>query len=263
MGVTGGEKSRPIGSRIDLDHGKQTGANFLTPQVLAAVKARLAASERFQMLKEDRLYCDLLSSMPMCFNLFGELTNDNELAGRAARAWWPDAPSGQVQVRFEHSPGRRDRSFLGNQSAFDVAFEIDQGDGTFGIIGVETKYHEHAAKEKEPKLEARARYEEVTERSGAFKNGWRDEIMGTDLQQVWLDHLLVLSMLQHPSKRWTWGRFVLVFPSENPSFTSAAKRYRELLADEATFEAKTIESLLETPDVLPDSLVVAFRNRYL
>lgn len=263
MGVTGGKKSRPIGSRVDLGHAKQTGANFLTPNVVAAVKARLTAPERFQMITEDRLRADLLSSMPMCFNLFGELVHDNELAGRAARAWWPDAPSGQVQVRFEHSPGRRDRSFLGNQSAFDAAFEIGQGDGTFGIVGVETKYHEHAAKERKPKLEARTRYEEVTERSGAFKSGWRDEIMGTDLQQVWLDHLLVLSMLQHPSKRWTWGRFVLVYPSENPSFTSAAKRYQELLADESTFEARTVEELMDVPGVLPEALVEAFRTRYL
>lgn len=263
IGVTGGPKSRPIGSRIDLNHAKDTGANFLTPNVLAAVRARLAAPERFQMLKEDRLCCDLLSSMPMCFNLFGELAADNDRARRAVRAWWPDAPAGRVLVRFEHSPGRRDAAFLNNQSAFDVAFEIDQGNAKLGIVGVETKYHEHAAKEKPPNKGALGRYEQVTERAGVFTPGWREKIIGTDLQQIWLDHLLVLSMLQHPSRRWTWGRFVLVYPSENPSFRSAAGRYQDVLMDTATFESRTVEELLDAPGVLPGELGVAFRDRYL
>ncbi len=87
-----------------------------------------------------------------------------------------------------------------------------------------------------------ARYEELTRRSGIFVDGWRDAIVRTELQQIWLDHLLVLSMLQHPSKRWTWGRFVLVYPAGNPSFAAAASRYRELLVDPTTFESRTIES---------------------
>lgn len=215
------------------------------------------------MLDEDRLWADLLSSMPLCFNLFGELHADAGLAANAVRTWWPDAPTGKVAVRFEHSPGRRDLLFLGNKSAFDVAFEIKKADGTFGIIGVETKYHEHAKAEAVPKPKALARYTEVTERSGVFKSEWRAVIVGTELQQVWLDHLLVLSMLQQPSKRWSWGRFVLVYPSENPSFARAAERYREVLTDTATFETRTIESLVDVEGVLPNEVVRTFRERYL
>ena len=36
----------------------------------------------------------------------------------------------------------------------------------------------------------------------------------------------VLAMLQHPSRRWAWGRFVLVSPSENPSFTLYITSFR-------------------------------------
>ncbi len=256
----GGPDATPVGSRLELAFARETGANFITPGAVEAVRARLASPEQHQTLAEDRLWADLLSSMPLCFTLFGALT-DESARRRAVDAWWPDAPKGHVCVRFEHSPGRRDPTFLGNRSAFDAAFEIGDGE-ELGIVGIETKYHEHAVAEARPKPAALARYVEVTERSAAFVDDWRSRILGTDLQQIWLDHLLVLSMLQHPSKRWTWGRFVLAFPKANPSFAAAATRYGELLRDRSTFEMRTIEDLA-SPVVLGEEAARGFRDRYL
>jgi hypothetical protein len=259
----GGAQATPVGSRTELAFARSSGANFITPGAITAVRARLAAPERFQMLKEDRLFADLLSSMPLCFNLFGESASDGQAARRAVRGWWPDAPTGEVRVRFEHSPGRRDPAFLGNQSAFDVAFDIDTGAGSRGIIGVETKYHEHAVAEEPPKAAALTRYVEITERSDLFADGWHERIVGTDLQQIWLDHLLVLAMLQHPSKQWGWGRFVLAYPAGNPSFASAVARYGSLLLDAATFEPRTLEHLLASPEALPADVTRVIQERYL
>ena len=255
----GGAGATPVGSRMALDVRDAHRRELPHAGVLAAVRARLDTHESHEMLSEDRLWADLLSSMPLCFNLFGELAHDQARADRAVHTWWPDAPAGRVEVKFEHSPARRDPAYLGNNSAFDAAFVV----GDTAIVGVETKYHEHAKAEAPPKQKALARYVEVTERSGAFRAGWRKAIIGTDLQQIWLDHLLLLSMLQHPSGQWTWGRFVLVSPAGNPSFAAAADRYRGLLADDATFETKTIEELLAAKGALPDALVTAFRARYL
>jgi hypothetical protein len=258
----GGDGATPVGSRLALSFAKERGANFLSAAALAAAKDRIANSEPHQMLSEGRLWADLLSSMPLCFNLFGGLWSDRAQALRAVRAWWPESPTGPVTVKFEHSPGRRDLTYLGNRSAFDVAFEIDRGDDSRGIVGVETKYHEHAKAEVVPRPAALARYFEVTERSGAFIEGWRPLVVGTELQQIWLDHLLVLSMLQHPSGKWSWTRFVLVYPSENPSFGRAAAVYRSVLRDASTFEARTIEELLAAPGALPDATAAAIRERY-
>lgn len=258
----GGTESTPVGSRLDLTFARESGANFVSDSVLAAVRARLARPELHQTLNEDRLWADLLSSMPLCFNLFGGVAGDRGVSRRAVNAWWPDAPAGDVQVLFEHSPGRRDRAFLGNRSAFDAAFGIHGSSGVRAIVGVETKYHEHALVEAPPKAAALARYVEVTERAGIFVDGWRDQIVGKELQQVWLDHLLVLAMLQHPSRQWTWGRFVLAFPRANPSFSAMATRYRSLLRDESTFEARTLEELV-TSEVLGDDAAQVFGERYL
>jgi hypothetical protein len=259
----GGMGSTPVGSRLALDFAKARGANFLTPAALEAARHRLANREDHQMLSEDRLWADLLSSMPLCFNLFGDLRADPEQAAQAVRAWWPAAPRGAVTVKFEHSPGRRDTSFLGNRSAFDVAFEVDTGSGAHGIIGIETKYHEHAKAEVVPRATVLERYLQVTERSGAFVDGWHSRVVGTELQQIWLDHLLALSMLQHPTGRWSSARFVLVYPAENPSFGRAAAAYREVLRSAETFEARTIEELIASPAALPSSTRTAVRDRYL
>lgn len=258
----GGTKATPVGSRLELTFARESRANFITPGALAAVRSRLAAPEPYQTLNQDRLWADLLSSMPLCFNLFGSLAADEHAARGAVRSWWPDAPMGAVDVRFEHSPARRDSAFLGNQSAFDVAFDIAVSGDERAIVGVETKYHEHAIAEAPPKATAMDRYAEVTERSGLFVEGWREKIVGTELQQIWLDHLLVLAMLQHPSRRWTWGKFALVFPAANPSFAAVAERYGNLLRDRSTFEARTIEEL-DLPATLGTDTAAAFSERYL
>ena len=259
----GGVKATPIGSRIALEFARKSGSNFLTPRVLSAVRYRLDHRERGETLDEERLWADLLSSMPMCFNLFGDLHNDPKAATRAAAALWPDAPTGRASVRFEFSPGHGDPEFLGNHSAFDAAFEIDMENAGSAIVGIETKYHEHAKPAAAPKPVRLARYEEVTERSGVFISGWRDRLIGTELQQIWLDHLLVLSMLQHPSERWSWGRFVLVYPGDNPSFARTAAEYQAVLRDTPTFESRTVESLLDVAGAFDEATVASFRERYL
>lgn len=258
-----GQPSRPLGSRIELEAARQTGANFLGEDARRAVRERLADPQPHETLDEDRLYCDLLSSMPMCFNLFGPLQADLDAANRAVHAWWPDVPGRVSAVRFEWSPGRAIAGeYLENRSAFDVAFMLELPDGGRGVLGVETKYHEDCRKEKPPGDGRLRRYRTVSEASKAFLPGATDDIVGTDLQQVWLDHLLALSMPLHPSGGWAWAAFVLVHPERNPSYARATHRYRSFLRDAGTIRVSTIESLL-AEHVLPKAVEAAFVGRYL
>lgn len=157
---------------------------------------------------------------------------------------------------------RADPSYLGNRSAFDVALLLDCPDGATGVIGIETKYHEALEPPRAPNAATAARYFEVAEGSGAFHPGAADVLIQSDLQQIWQDHLLLLSMLQHPSQSWRWGRFVLVYPERNRAYARAAERYRQLLADASTFSAITLETLL-VPGGLEESVRMALRERYL
>jgi len=79
---------------------------------------------------------------------------------------------------------------------------------------------------------------------------------------MWLEHLLLLSMPQHESGSWTWGRYVVVHPAGNADIADACARYRDLLRDQSTFSSVTVEGLLDAK-VLPARTTAALRRRYL
>jgi hypothetical protein len=207
------------------------------------------------------MWADLLWSPAMAMNLFGELAADLGLADRAVRSWWPDAPGTVCDVRFQHSPGRLDLAYLGSLSTFDVAFVLDLGDGTRGVIGVAVKYHD-AIKRETPKPIRLQHYLDITDASGVFGRDAVAAVNGTDLTVMWLDHLLVHSMLQHASGAWRWGRLVVVHAAGNTDFAEACGRYRSLLVDGSTYASMTVEDLLSS-SALPTSTVAALRSRYL
>jgi hypothetical protein len=255
-----GASGRLVGSRLPLAYAQETGANFVTAGALDAARARTSIIERHQSFDHQRLWADLLSSVAMAFNLFGDLAADLGLADRAVHTWW-EVPGTVGDVRFAHSPGRLDPAWLGNLVAFDVGFVLDLGDGTQGIVGVVTAYHD-VNRRQPPKPSRLPRYREITGRSGFFGPGAIDAVNGTDLIHIWLDHLLVLSMLQHPSRAWRWGRLVVVYPAGNTDFADACSRYRALLVDQSTFASATVEELLDA-NVVPAHTATALRDRYL
>jgi hypothetical protein len=75
--------ARPVGSRLPLEYARETGANFVTAEARDAVRARTSMVEPHQSFDHQRLWADLLSSVSMCFKLFGDLAAILGLADRA------------------------------------------------------------------------------------------------------------------------------------------------------------------------------------
>jgi hypothetical protein len=247
---------------MPLDYARETGASFLTPSALEAARARTSFVEPHQSFDHQRLWADLLSSEALAFNLFGDLAADIQLADRAVHTWWPDAPGTVTDVRFAHSPGRFDHAYLNSLRAFDVAFVLRLDDGTQGILGVAIRYHEWA-KPEIPKPSNLPRYLEVAEKSGCFEPGALAVLGGrSEFCVMWLEHLLLLSMLQHEGGTWTWGRYVVVHPAGNSDYAGVCARYRNLLVDRSTFASATLEELLDAGP-LPPSTIAALRDRYI
>jgi hypothetical protein len=84
----------------------------------------------------------------------------------------------------------------------------------------------------------------------------------SELCVTWLEHLLLLSMLQHRSGEWSWGLYVVVHPADSASVVDGCHRYRDLLADESTFATLTVEELLDSAVLAPKTLS-ALRARYV
>jgi hypothetical protein len=257
-----GRPERLVGSRLPLAYSRETGANFLSRRALAAARARTSIIEPHQSIDHQRLWADLLSSEALAFNLFGDLVTDLQRATLAVQTWWPGTPGRVSEIRFLHSPGWLDRAYLNSLRAFDAAFVLDLQDGTQGIVGVDAKYHEKV-KSEIPKPTNLRRYLEVAQRSGVFAPGATESVKGRSVLAVmWLEHLLLLSMLQHASGSWSWGRYVVVHPVGNSDIADACERYRELLVDDSTFSSMTVEELLDA-GALPARTVASLRARYV
>jgi len=251
---------RPVGNRVPLEYGRTTGAGFVSPAALAAARARTSYVEREQSFDHQRLWADLLSSEALGFNLFGDLGADLRLADRAVHRWWPDAPGAVREIRFAHSPGRLDRSYLNSLRDFDAAFVLVAGGGSRAVVAVDVKLFERN-KGEQVKSSNAARVMEVCERSDVFTPEVRRLLGRTDLAVLWLEHLLLLSMLQHESREWAWGRYVVVHPADNADVVDLLARYRSYLADDSTFASMTLEDLFASR-ALPAATTRALRARY-
>jgi hypothetical protein len=156
---------RKLGSRIS-DAAGTGGANFLSPAVAHLVRREVVYREPGALIDEPRLYCNLLSSMPLTFNLLGPLRLDLALARRVLALITPDLAGVHVRaVWFETSPGRGSATLTGDATAFDAMVVYETPRGRRGFIAVETKYSEGGW---EPAPVMRPRYDEIAGSSGLF-----------------------------------------------------------------------------------------------
>jgi hypothetical protein len=106
----------------------------------------------------------------------------------------------------------------GNQTAFDAALVSGRADAEI-LVGIDAEYHEWTEPEDVPHpTERLPRYRDIAETSGSFKPDWERRILGKPIQQIWRDHLLLLSGFQHDPGRWVGGKYVLVHLKRKPSF---------------------------------------------
>jgi hypothetical protein len=96
---------RKLGSRLSPAAGR-SGANFLTPAVAALTRREVAYREVGALIREDRLWTNLLSSAPLTFNLFGPLRLDLALASRVLRLLCPDPSRAPLSGRSGSSTRR-------------------------------------------------------------------------------------------------------------------------------------------------------------
>lgn len=219
------------GNYIDKDYAKSTGANFLTDNIFALIKQEVGkAPERGALIGEPRIWNNMLSSQPLCFNMFGELYYDLDLASLFFRKAFPGKVDKVTAIKFEHSPGRGDNKYTGDRSAFDVFAEYSRG-VVRGFIGIEVKYAETLREESLATAEKRhrERYDEVSAASGIFKPESIGLLRKPPVSQIWRDHLLAISLRQDYDE----GSFVFLYPALNSHCENGVNEYRALLTSDS------------------------------
>lgn len=226
------------GNYVELAYAKETGANFLTPTIWGAVQAAVKCKEK--LIQSPRIWNNMLSSQPMCFNLFGELQKNLKLATLVLRATLPIEIEQVTGIEFEHSPGRGDTRFTGDNSAFDVFIEYVTPASERGFVGVEVKYSENPL--KDDKKAAAATFEKngesymaLSRQSGLFDAADFEQLKQIPLQQLWRDHLLSIALKIKAPDRYQHGCFVYLYPEGNVECELAIDRYFHTLGEpEAT-----------------------------
>jgi hypothetical protein len=252
---------QPLGSRLAMPFAEETLDNYLTEAIREVVYVEVQGhpQDAGQLYARPRIFNDLLSSQPLCFNLFGEL----RITPPLATAVFADLTSrrvGEAEVlRFEYSPGRRNPRYTDDRTASDVFLGYQTPSGKKGGIGIEVKYHESM---DDPPARHRERYDEVAAAAGIFREDRLNELHQAPLQQIWRDHLLVLSMIQAGDI--DEGCFAFVYPKDNHKCAAAITRYLDCLTRTDTIAVWTLNEVVSAIRRNGGSLLAAMlTDRYL
>ena len=221
-------KRRKLGSRITVAAG-DAGANFLNADVAHIARRECAYREPGAMIDEERLATNLLSSMPLVFNLFAPWVSALEQASCFLRETLPSFAGEATQVLFEHSPRRGSPLFTFDYTAFDALIRYVDSEGRRGFVAIEVKYAEgmrEPVRERTP--ERVAHYDTVSERCGLYTDHSSPVLRANPLQQLWREHMLAQSMID--KGLYDEGYFVFVSPELNYQTQSAAGLYANHLA---------------------------------
>ena len=250
---------RELGSMLTREDGA-AGRNFLTPEVFALAQMRVAC--KTGAVDEFRLLHNMLSSQPMCFNLFGYLELNLDLATRALTALDSDVER-VTEVRMEYAPEPA-ADYLNDRTAFDAFVAYERTGGGKGFFGIETKLTEKFS-QKEYDTPAYRRWLEVP--GSPWRLETADELPRMAHNQLWRNHLLAFS-LQHLSDEFATGTVAVVGHPLDEELTQTIAGYRALLTDQGCLRVWPVDRIVEAVGGAVETReekdwLEAFRARYL
>jgi PD-(D/E)XK nuclease superfamily protein len=253
-------KHRKLGSRISEAAGR-AGGNFLTPEIAHTARREAAYREIGALIYADRLATNLLSSMPLAFNLLAPWGRSLERASGYLIELLPAFTGAARQLLFEHSPGRGNPKFTADYTAFDALIRYSDGQGRNGFVAFEIKYSESM---REPMPELKPRHAELSESSGLFTEPAAAALRANPLQQLWREHLLAQSMIDNGL--YDEGYFVTIAPALNYHVQDAAAAYQIHLCPPADNKVRfvnvTLEDVIEVIRLSDPAHADALHHRY-
>jgi hypothetical protein len=189
ISVPGGE--RPLSSLLHpQDVRDRPGLNFITPRAADYARQRadvvVAAGGR---IDREELTQDMLSSVPMCFSIFGELRLRADRGLDVVQAYLdPQA----VAVELMECAWRPAIDVFGDRGSFDAAVITTRRDGSRHLVGVDVKYIEPF----NPTIYNSHAYRHMHEYSGWFRPGTSKTALGPATNQLWRHSLLAAACAQ-------------------------------------------------------------------
>jgi len=235
-------------------------SNFLTAEIAEYVEARMpVVGAAGGTMDEGRLVRNLLSSMPLCFNVFGYLRVYPMSAARVfSRALGLDIRFVEC-IQVEWTP--KGEHPLRDRTAFDALVEYRTHAGLRGFLGIETKYTEPFS-QREDFSDV---YRKITESSGSgFREGAAPRLKRIDTNQLWRNALLAVSV--RSSGSYSYGHVVVMAPEGDEEVRKALDGLSaELIEPSSLILSVSLETFTGAAESEPSlkQWAQAFRRRYL
>lgn len=181
-----------VGSELPEDAARE-GLNFLHSEIATY------AWERAEVLKRrgatlgfGRLERSMLSSMPLCFNLFGHLRLHRRIAALVLSEVLGIEIDEVTSIEVEVAPRPKEK-YLDDGTAFDAFVEYRRGDDR-GFLAIETKYTEPFGTQRPDKRPAYRRY---TSSDYGFPDGAFEKLSRSPANQLWRNTMLALAVKEN------------------------------------------------------------------
>jgi len=212
------------GTKLSIDDG-HVGMHNFHPLGWEAVKARYPG-------QRQTLYCDVLRSEHIPFNLFSPLENHKQVLAAVLNKFMQQTIQTVDRIVIEFAPQPK-ANYLNDATSFDAYIEYTHTSGALGIIGIEVKYTEGDYKignnEALAVQNPDSPYWRVTRQSNIHKPDCYSQLITDRFRQVWRNQLLGESIkLRHPDK-WKHFTLAMIYPSGNTHIEEVTQEYRQLL----------------------------------
>lgn len=224
-----------------ITKGETSKKNFLTDSCISSVEQTLTDRKEQEsgLMEQDRLFNNLLSSQPLCFNFFGELNADKTFGLYVLKTFYPTLTKLR-RVIFEYAPIEK---YTKDNSAFDIAFEVEKDD-EIGLIGWECKYTDTFSATEYDKLS----YRELFSKSVSFIADF-DELKKSKTNQLFRNQLIAEGLLQN--KKYSFVYTGLFCFQDDISAIETANGFQNLLSKEnSNFKIVTYSDFIRNVQTL-------------
>lgn len=256
-GLRHGSGDQMVGSMLRVeDVQADRGLNFVNDSALRAADRRAEEVQREGgTLEAHRLFHNMLSSMPMCFNIFGALEGAVSAPSLMRELFDPDLAAIDDMVCETNPPVTEP---LGDRTAFDAMLRYTTPIGP-RFVGIETKYTEPLS----PKSYDNDRYREVTAASSWFRPGAADALVGSSTNQLWRG-LMLASLVEDESG--AAGRYAVVSTADDRAAVDAVDKVKQWMNDPDRLFFVSLEQMVATARAVGGDVVEwadRFEQRYV
>lgn len=253
-----------------LVNGEVNGLNFITKEAFYYAKQRVLDKQinNYLTIDEYRLFNNMLSSMPMCFNLFSDL--------RRMLIYDPKSVSKTIKKMFKEIEWVDDVTYIGieflplpiydytnDKSAFDAVVLVKNQNGNKGIISIETKYTDLLGTNTASNSEIKNK---IIKNNKIFKKDYVEYLINNGYKQIHRNYLLTYSFAKkHNIKNYT--NIIISPEDDNASIIEIKEIQKNLINNKETILKISLEDVVKRA-LLSESKKIKevmnkFKQRYI